>query len=294
MFESRAPQIAIATACVALVLALIALVVVARRSTNISDPSALAFETAVDAKDVAKLRRDVIDISKQNDEVVGAVVTDDNLRIALGLREGDVITALAGRTINRELDVTEAVAGAASFDADTIYVDVARGGEMLVLRWKLDGSLRAVRREDSSSSTRPSRPTRPSLGIPSPDPFASGNARDPVLDTIRKVDVLHYEIPKSTVDRVFANPMDFAKGARVVPGMSMGRVEGLKLYAIRPNSIYGAIGLENGDLVRTVNGFELGSMDKVLELYTKLRDATTLEIELTRRGSDKTIRIDIQ
>src|SRR6185295_15216111 len=84
-------------------------------------------------------------------------------------------------------------------------------------------------------------------------------ARDPLLDTIKKVDDNHYEIPKSTIDRVLVNPMDVAKGARVVPAMKNGRPAGFKLYAIRPNSIYGALGINNGDTVKSINGFELTS-----------------------------------
>lgn len=293
--QPRVPLIAIATACVAVLLSLIALVVVARRSTRGSDPGALAFETSIAAAEVVKLERDTVEVVKEDGSVTGVRVTDDALRDALGLRPYDVIAALAGRAIKRELDIVDAVRGASSFDAEVLYVDVVRDGKPLLLRWKLDDSLRSVRKIDGMSRTpRDSSSTRDPL----PNPFGSYGgsltSRDPLLDTIRKLDDFHYEIPKSTVDRALANPMDFAKGARVVPGVSMGRTVGLKLYAVRPSSIYAALGFSNGDLVRTINGFEISSMDKALELYTRLKDATSLEIELTRRGREETIRIDIR
>ena len=101
---------------------------------------------------------------------------------------------------------------------------------------------------------------------------------------IKKIDDNNYEIDKSLVDKVLANPMAVAKGARVVPAVKNGKPDGFKLYAIRPSSVYAKLGLTNGDTLQSINGFELTSADKALEVYTKLREATSLEVEITRRG----------
>lgn len=96
---------------------------------------------------------------------------------------------------------------------------------------------------------------------------------------IKKIDDNNYEIDKSLVDKVLANPMAVAKGARVVPAVKNGKPDGFKLYAIRPSSVYSKLGLANGDTLQAINGFELTSADKALEVYTKLREATSLEVE---------------
>ena len=57
--------------------------------------------------------------------------------------------------------------------------------------------------------------------------------------------------------------------------------------------MYAKLGLNNGDTLHTVNGFELTSADKALEVYTKLRDATELTFELTRRGQPVSITYEI-
>ena len=88
--------------------------------------------------------------------------------------------------------------------------------------------------------------------------------------------------------------METAKGARVVPAVKNGQPDGFKLYAIRAGSLYARIGLENGDQLRSINGLALDSADKALDLYTKVRDATKLEIQLLRRGKPTTITIDIK
>jgi general secretion pathway protein C len=111
---------------------------------------------------------------------------------------------------------------------------------------------------------------------------------------IKKIDDNTFEIDKSLVERVTANPMEFMKGARVVPAMKNGKPEGIKLYAIRPTSPYAKLGLTNGDTLSSINGFELTSVDKGLEIYAKLREATSLEVEVIRRGKPMTIKYTIR
>ena len=111
---------------------------------------------------------------------------------------------------------------------------------------------------------------------------------------IKKIDENNYEIDKSLVDKVLANPMAVAKGARVVPAVKNGQPDGFKLYAIRPSSVYAKLGLTNGDTLQSINGFELTSADKALEVYTKLREATSLEVNVTRRGKPLTLKYSIR
>jgi general secretion pathway protein C len=111
---------------------------------------------------------------------------------------------------------------------------------------------------------------------------------------IKKIDDNNYEIDRALVDKVLLNPMAVAKGARVVPSMKNGKPDGFKLYAIRPSSAFAKLGMTNGDTLQSINGFELTSVDKALEVYTKLREATSLEVEVTRRGKPVTLKYSIK
>lgn len=111
---------------------------------------------------------------------------------------------------------------------------------------------------------------------------------------IKKIDDNNFEISRDLVDKVLANPMAIAKGARVVPAVKNGKADGFKLYAIRPNSVYSKLGFSNGDTLHSINSFELTSADKALEVYTKLKDANSLTIEVTRRGKPVTINYTIK
>ena len=126
------------------------------------------------------------------------------------------------------------------------------------------------------------------------DPNSEDALNAAVNAGIKKIDDSTYEIDKSLVEKVLLNPMAIAKGARVVPAMNNGKPDGFKLYAIRPDSAFAKLGLTNGDTLKQINGFELTSADKALEVYTKLREATSLEVEVQRRGKPVTLKYTIR
>ncbi len=119
-------------------------------------------------------------------------------------------------------------------------------------------------------------------------PPDDGKPKDDLLAAVdagvKKIDETTFEIDRSLVDKVLANPTAVARGARVVPSVKNGQPNGFKLYAIRPSSVYAKIGLMNGDTIHAVNGFELTSLDKGLEVYTKVKESTSLSVSVTRRG----------
>ncbi|MBA3542757.1 MAG: hypothetical protein H0T79_24280 [Deltaproteobacteria bacterium] len=131
------------------------------------------------------------------------------------------------------------------------------------------------------------------LYVPTPD-TAADELQVKIDKGITKIDETHYTIARSLVDEILANPMAVAKGARVVPSIKEGKANGFKLYAIRPSSVYAKLGLANGDTLTKINSFELTSADKALEVYTQLRDAKSLVLEIQRRGKPITLTYTIR
>ena len=84
-----------------------------------------------------------------------------------------------------------------------------------------------------------------------------------------------FSIQRSLVDKALANQGSLMRAARVIPHEENGRVVGVKLYGIRRNSLLGRLGVRNGDMLRTINGFSMTSPDTALEAYSRLRTATS-------------------
>ncbi len=275
--------VAVAAAALAVALALVAIIVVIARggAPAASANSAVLADHDVHVTDVIKLETARVDAVVDRGVPRGVRVADAELARALGLEPDDVVTAVSGTPMTGESDLHETVFQLGMMRAATVYVDIARGGKPLLVRWRLDGDLRQARQDAPRASAPMSPPP-----VPSVDPH-------PVLDLIEKVDDTHYRVPSATIDALLADPMMIAKAARVVPAFRNGAPDGFKLYAIRPGSVYARLGLQNGDTLRAINGFELTSPDKVLDLYTGLRGAASLTLDLWRRGRSVMLTVEI-
>src|SRR3970282_1911749 len=87
---------------------------------------------------------------------------------------------------------------------------------------------------------------------------------------IHKIDDTTFEVDRALIDKLLQNPLAASKGARVTPSIKNGKPNGIKLYAIRPSSIYAKLGLTNGDTIIAVNGIVLDSMERGLEGYRRV------------------------
>jgi S1-C subfamily serine protease len=302
MSEPDAPRqmrlVAVGAAVLAMVFTLIAVIVVLTRDGGQPKTGASADEVKpfadhnVQATDVVRLQRDDVEVVVEQGVTKGLRIKDATLAKSLGLEDGDIITSLSGKPLMREQDASDVIVKLSLMSATTLYAEVTRKQKSLLLRWRLDGDLRQARYPTRSSlfgTNSYPPPSPPTLAAPSLTPPSDP---DPLLDMIEKVDDTHYKVPSKFVDALLANPMGLARGARVVPAMRNGQPDGFKLYAIRPSSTYAKLGFNNGDTIHSINGFELTSADKALEVYTQLRDAKSLTFELTRRG--KPVELNIQ
>lgn len=101
-------------------------------------------------------------------------------------------------------------------------------------------------------------------------------------------------VERALVEKLLANTTMLATSARFVPSIKEGKPNGFKLYAIRPQSIFGRIGLQNGDTIKAINGSEMTTADAALALYQKLRTASHLSVQVERHGETVTLDYSIR
>ena len=111
---------------------------------------------------------------------------------------------------------------------------------------------------------------------------------------IEKITDTKFNIQRSLVDKALANQGSLMKTARVIPHEEDGRVVGVKLYGIRRTSLLGRLGVRNGDMLRTINGFNMTSPDTALEAYSVLRSANKLTLAVKRQNKEMTIEYNIE
>ena len=77
-------------------------------------------------------------------------------------------------------------------------------------------------------------------------------------------------------------------------GAEAGRAVAVKLYGIRRTSLLGRLGIRNGDMLRTINGFDMTSPDTALEAYSRLRSADKLTLAVKRQNNEMTIEYNVE
>lgn len=116
----------------------------------------------------------------------------------------------------------------------------------------------------------------------------------PSASGVTKTGETTFTIDRSEVNNAFDNLSQVATQARIVPSFKNGKPNGFKLFSIKPGSIYSKIGLQNGDVIQKINGYEINSPDKALEVYQKLKEASNVTIDMQRRGQAMTHNYSIQ
>lgn len=101
---------------------------------------------------------------------------------------------------------------------------------------------------------------------------------------VRQVSPQTYEVSRKDLDAALANPSDLMMQARLVPSFRNGEPQGFKMFAIKTGSVYSQLGLQNGDILKRINGLSLQSPDGALEAYQKLRESSRFDVEVERNG----------
>lgn len=128
------------------------------------------------------------------------------------------------------------------------------------------------------------------LAMPENPDGAPGGIPSEELDKgIKENSEKDFTVSRSLLNKILDNQAELMRSARVVPQTENGRVVGARLYGIKRNGLLKRLGLQNGDLLRTINGFNMTDPRSALEAYAKLRNADHLSVAITRKGAPMTI-----
>ena len=145
------------------------------------------------------------------------------------------------------------------------------------------------------AAAAPAAAATPPVAAPEPPKPGGPPALDPAIAAkIHKVSDTEFNIDRSVVDQILENQAELMKSARIVPEQKDGKVVGVRMFGIRPDTLLGTLGLQNGDRLETLNGFNMASPEKALEAYARLRTASALNVKVNRRGAPVSIDFHIK
>jgi general secretion pathway protein C len=108
---------------------------------------------------------------------------------------------------------------------------------------------------------------------------------------VRKVGPTSYEIDQSEFDKALSNVARLMTEARAIPEKDGGgNFIGFRLVYLKEGSLFEKIGIEKNDILTRINGYELNSPEKALQLFGKLKTAPQFTIDLKRE--EKSVTLD--
>lgn len=103
-----------------------------------------------------------------------------------------------------------------------------------------------------------------------------------------------FTVDEDELDAALDNLPLLLQQARAVPYFKDGKAIGLRLFAIRKDSIFEKVGLKNGDILKEINGNSLADPSQALKLFEQLKDDREVNVKLERNKKARSFNYQIK
>ncbi len=104
-----------------------------------------------------------------------------------------------------------------------------------------------------------------------------------VLRAVRKKDVMHYA---KNFDEIWKN-------IAITEVKKDGKINGFKVMSVKQSSIFGQLGLLQGDVIMSVNNQELKSYADAFKIYNNIDDYDSLKLVIIRNKQKKELEYEV-
>jgi general secretion pathway protein C len=135
-------------------------------------------------------------------------------------------------------------------------------------------------------------PTATAAETEKPAAPAAAPAQSDALAT--QVGAGSYVINQRALNAALENIGQAMTDARLLPSVKDGKVEGFKVSEVKPNGIFGMVGVKNGDILLSMNDFPIDSPEKAIQALVSLKGQNRIRLNLIRDGQPTTFNYDIR
>lgn len=163
---------------------------------------------------------------------------------------------------------------------------VEKASIKMILRKKVvltvNGKDEILLMDDDKTKRRSSSASAPQREMPEPYEEMMPDAEEAVT------------LDRERINDALKNINQLMSQVKVRPHFQDGKPNGLLLSHIQQNSIFSEMGLQNGDIVKGVNGNMIESVDDALKFYENLRASSLVELQIQRQGEELDIVYQIE
>lgn len=212
---------------------------------------------------------------------------------------------VAGTVYNaRHPERSLAMLGAASAPATAVYRPGSRYGQLELLEVRPHAVLLSSDREESPCWLKM---MRPDPNAPPPSAAAKKEEKsdgkreskkaftaEELQQGIRQLGPGVYQVSRSILEHALERVPKLARTTRTKTIKKDGVAVAVSLRKIERGGLFEHLGLKKGDVLKTVNGFDMSSVDGMLSARMQLSSAKRLSLALTRDGQPMTLEYRVQ
>ncbi|MEO7093979.1 MAG: PDZ domain-containing protein, partial [Polyangiales bacterium] len=116
---------------------------------------------------------------------------------------------------------------------------------------------------------------------------------DPFAERIKKIDDHTFEVDRDLVRELVSGAAKPGK-MRMMPIVKDGDVKGVRLFGVTAGTPAFAIGMKNSDIISAIDGEPIKTAQQLLDLYAKLDQLTSVELQGTRAGKPLAIALHLR
>jgi type II secretion system protein C len=145
----------------------------------------------------------------------------------------------------------------------------------------------------------PARPRRGHRGGEGGEPTAGpAETSENPADGIQQVSDTEFRVSQTAIAAALGNMSNLMTQARIIPNfVGQGderKVDGFRIFRIQPGSIFQSLGLADGDVIKSINGERMDSMEKGMTMLRGLVGQSRFTIELERQREPRTQNYQVQ
>jgi type II secretion system protein C len=103
-----------------------------------------------------------------------------------------------------------------------------------------------------------------------------------------------FAVSRAEVQQTMENPAEFFSQMRALPHFVNGKTDGFSISNVAPGSVFEQIGLQNGDLLTSIQGQPVTNPMQAMGLISAVRTASAIDLTVNRGGSPTSVHLDLR
>jgi general secretion pathway protein C len=111
---------------------------------------------------------------------------------------------------------------------------------------------------------------------------------------LKKLGPGKFAVSRAEVQQTMENPAQFFSQMRALPHFVNGKTDGFSISQVAPGSVFEQLGLQDGDLLTSIDGQPVTNPMQAMGLIEAVKTASAIDLTVNRGGSPTSVHLDLR